>query len=727
MAKGISIAISAKDNYSSAITTMRNANQAFSKDITGLQSKLDALNRTKITLQVDTNKAETNLKAAEKQYAKTGKAADKLKLELANSKYENARRNLSLVSDNAKQAEDDISSLANAVSKTEGKMKLDKKAVADITSLVGDTVISVANIGISSAYGQEAGIMSNSVLSTGMSGAAIGTAIAPGIGTVVGALGGALLGYIQGNAKIFENKDNFFKSYYYDLYNEVLATQNQSLTNGISIASSREANKLPFSKLLGGDNKAEELLSSLSDFALATPFSYDELTNISKVLLSYGYKQEDLFPLLEKVGDTGSALGMSADDMLNVSAAIGKMQTTGETTMEYLNPLLDRDIDVWGYLSEGLSKTKEEVQEMVRDGLLPGEVAAKAIADHLDSDFGGSMEKEAQTFSGLISTLEDAKAELDNSMGEGYNSTRKSGIQDQIDYLSGDSGEEMQDAYNKIGQWKASLENLKEQYQRDAIGSIMEGTLAASYENSSQKEALERLITEYKIAEADYYDASKEGDKEGMQEAGAVMGRILAEAQAIAANEYNASEGAQLAMETNIALAENIKNDAGAQEAYWDAGYTMAQQFTKGLASVIEANSKILTEPANVGQIMEAYRHRDFKEGPNWELNTTENKAGSNNGDIKNVGQIMQEYRSGRLKAYAYGMNDIPYDNYPALLHQGERVLTASENRNYGSGVQVSITGNNFSVRSDEDIEKIGDVIANRVAQQMKQAIHLAT
>ena len=50
MARDISIAISAKDNFTQAVTTMRNANQSFSKDLEGLSEKLKALSGTRIIL-----------------------------------------------------------------------------------------------------------------------------------------------------------------------------------------------------------------------------------------------------------------------------------------------------------------------------------------------------------------------------------------------------------------------------------------------------------------------------------------------------------------------------------------------------------------------------------------------------------------------------------------------------------------------------------------------------
>lgn len=705
MARDISIAISARDNFSQAIATMRNANQSFNKDLTGLQTKLNEFNKTKITLKVDTDKARRDLKEAEKQFSLTGNAADKLNLELSNANYENARRNLSLVSDNAKKAEKDIRNLTNAVSKSEnragsgssGTNLINSLAASGATKMVGDMLGSVATTWVSSAYGAEAGTMASSMMSSGAMGAAIGSAIMPGIGTAIGALGGALVGYVQGQNAIFEKKDDAFKAYYKDIYNESLERQNRALTSGSGISSMREANMISFETLLG-TGQASGFLESLIDFAAVTPFAYDDLTGISKTLLAYGYKQNELLPLLEKVGDTGSALGMSTDDMNNVATALGRMQVTDKTNIRYLNPLLERGIDVWRYLAEASGKTKKEVQEMVEKGLVPGEEAAKAIADYMGHDFSGNMEKQAQTYAGLVSTLEDAKIELDNAMGEGYNKTRKSGIQEEINFLEGDTGGMMKDAYNYIGQWQASLENLSEELQRDVIDSVMSGTITGNFENSSQREAIERLMEEYATANEEYGRKVRSHDDEGARKSGADMGRILAEARAIAINEYNASEGAQLALESNKTLAENIKNDSSLQNTYWDAGYTMGQQFSKGLASAASSAAD---------NDLDVYRVR-VESG-------YYGAAGAGYARMK--ASYMEKYQG-----HAYGLNSVPYDNYPALLHQGERVLTASENRSQKSGTPISITGNTFVVRSDEDINDI----AQEIVKLMERAYILA-
>lgn len=705
MSKSVSIAIAARDNFSTAITTMRNSSQAFGQDLQGLQNRLDALNRTRATLKVDVEKAKAALKEAEKQFAATGDAADKLALELANAEYENARRNLDLVSKNARQAEKDILSLTGAISKlenragrrggggSEGVSILSSLASAGATKLIGDTISDLANAYVSSAFGSEAGAYFSSALSGAAAGAAIGSVI-PGIGTAVGAIGGALIGAVQGAIQVFEKKDEAFKQYYSDQYQAITEQTASILESGTSIAAAREQSLIAFTTLLGGRSNAQGYLNEMIRFAAETPFGYDTLADISRTLLAYGYKQEELLPLLTKVGDAGSALGMSNEDMVRIATALGRMQVTGKTTLEYLNPLLERGIPVWDYLAKASGKAKEEVQEMVSKGLVPGAEAAKAIADYMGAEFAGSMAMQSQTYAGLLSSLEDATESLQNAMGEGYTAERKSGIQAQIDYLDSEAGAALQEAYRVIGEGMAALENEKERLQREIMTSVVTGKIQEGVLGLDSEGRVRELMDAYKYAELALYDATKFGNDQAANEARIRMKSVLEEAAAIAANEFNASEINQLYLDSQLELAYSLKDNAALSDAYWDYGYRMGQQFSKGYAAAV----------------LEDFTWNDFIELQKNTINAANNLPAG-----------MPRVPAGS----AYGLQRVPYDNFPALLHEGERVLTASEARAYNSrqGGSVMITGNTFVVREEADIDRIAQELARRLerAQMLAQ------
>lgn len=203
------------------------------------------------------------------------------------------------------------------------------------------------------------------------------------------------------------------------------------------------------------------------------------------------------------------------------------------------------------------------------------------------------------------------------------------------------------DDYSAIGAWKAGLENEKERYQRKAI------------------EAMKST---------DEYQSAVEADNM------AKVGELIMRAKVQGMNEYNATKGAQLARESELALANDILLDTETDEAYWDAGYRKGQQFSKGLMAGRAANSTYTGDVEGIASL-------EFKpEGP----------------------------------GFAFGLNHVPRDNFPALLHQGERVLTASEAQSADQGgrsVIVDKLADTLVVREEADIYKIASALVREISR----------
>lgn len=647
----VSIAIKATDRFSDAMKTMKDSANSFDKSIVGMQSRLNSLNRTKATLKVDTDRARTELRSAEKQFAATGDAISELVLQEKQLTFENARRNLSLVSKEAANVEKQMLKTGNSVSKMGNKAGegfstiVQSVATAGGAKMIGSLAQDSVNTLVGSMLGSNGGNVFSSALSSAISGAAIGSMI-PGIGTAVGAVAGGLVGMASGSVQNWSKKDDAFKSYVQNAVEEQLNEQTTSLTSGSALAASRETDQISFATLFKVEDKAKQYLADLVQMANTTPFLYDDLTAMSKTLATYGYDENSILPVLQTIGDAGAALGQSTSDMNSVATAIGRMKSSNKTTLEYLNILNDRGIGAVGMLANAYGVDQGEVYSMISKGQIAGQDAARIILDALTDSFAGSMERQSKTFSGITSTIEGLRQELDNAMGEGYNETRMAGLQAEREWLEGDSGQEMQEAYQAIGAWKASLENAKEQYIRDAVNEAM-GSDA------------------YKAAEA-------EGNA-------AEMGRIIMKAKIDGMNQYNANEGKDEVLAQELSLIDSVREDTSLNDSYWDAGYTLGLSFSKGRAA---------------GMMGSGSGETSASASPSRMLQGVTLPSGS---------------------SYAVGIDYVPYDNFPALLHQGERVQTAEEARSGGSGTSIQIVMNGTVIREDADVERVASALLERM------------
>ena len=662
---------------------MQNANRAFDKSLDEINEaikqndqRIGSLRRTYKDLQSELDGAANALAIARKEYRQSSSPENFEGLKTAHERYNALKDSVNDTAKALKAARQANQDLNDELSRAENRVTEDKKIPSASSGTNGGFLTRLGQAGLwrelgnlaassfstyaSSAWGSGATSYLSNILSGIGTGAAIGSMIAPGIGTALGGMAGAAAGLFSGYNEQFQQQDDSFRSVVQQRYEKSQTEQQETLAAGSALAAERETSLISFSTLFGDEQMARDFTGQMRQFANSTPFLYEELAAMAKTLKTYGYQPEELMPTMQSIGDAGAALGLESQDMSMVATALGRMRSSNKTSAEYLNLLLERGIPVYDYLAQSLETSKEQAMEMVSEGLIPGEKAARAIADSMAQDFAGSMEGQSKTFAGLQSTLQGLDQQMDAAMGQGYNDTRKQGLEAQIAYLQGETGQGIQQANYLIGQWKASLENQKEQIRRDMESAVMSGLSTGDY-GPEITAKLEEMHRQY-----------KELASSGKQDAGAEMGALLAQAQVMAENEYLAGEGAQLEKQAQMGLIQAIRSDTALREEYYNTGYQMQLEFSKGIKAAQPLVTAAMVPPAVFTvQTKKDQEYNRFLQGQQ--------------GYGINENNLRPDVTDRRPLAgsHAAGLRRVPYDDYTALLHRDERVLTAAEARQY--------------------------------------------
>ncbi len=708
----VSIAISAEDRYSTAITKMSMVTRSFNKDAEHMEQVLHSLNTQKASLKIDGEKAEAELKALEKQFSLTNDEATGLKMQMAQANYDNIQRNLNLVTRGATEAERQMQKTGDVFRKVGNQGASGSGGIGNLvnslaSSGAGDIIKNVlgnaANTAAASLLGNNGANIFSNALSTAVSGAAIGSMIlGPGIGTAAGAAVGAgigsVVGGVNGLIQNFGEKDDAFKVYVQEQVQAVKEQRATELTSGSTIAGGRESTGMAFNKLLGDAETAGEYLKEVQRLAVDTNYTYDEIIGYTKELLN-SFQSGAVLDILEELSDATAGLSLNSADVDMFVAGLNRMTTTGKATREYLNYFDDRGLDTSAALSAYLKKDKSAISGLVTGGKVTGQQAVEAIREYIRTQYGGSSVDLASTYDAMVDNLGETMDNINAALGDTYNETSKKGIGEDLEAYGGALGEAMEAMNGIIGEGKGIAQNLDRRYEREAMSALVLGEQTTVYKEKQAAE-LKGMHGEY-TSLAEQYQTATDEDKAVIA---AQIEGLKSEAASMAESAYNASDVAVGIKDVGLDLIEAIRDNTAALgiDAY-GADYQEGQEQSKGLAAAAASRTARAAESNDYSSLEYHYDREDVAAG-------------------MDEGYKSMEFRP----SDAFGLKRVPRDNFPALLHEGERVLTADQARTMdrqAGTVVVDKLADTLVIREESDIEKIAAALARKLQRSSGLAV----
>ena len=485
------------------------------------------------------------------------------------------------------------------------------------------------------------------------------------MGAVIGGVVGLLGGIITDSIHKYEEKQDIYRDIVGTTADNILTGIQDDVHAGSEIFAARENVKNEMISMIGKD-EGERAYNSISNLTKQTSFDFNSITSAYTSMLQSGYDGMQINGLIYDL----ERFGVSTKEMTSIVASFNQLNGSEIVEEGIIASLANSGIDVYSLLSDNMDIDQESLKAMISSGEMSGrEVAEQLMSAFVHADVSDISAKE-KTFTDIQAELNKQKEDLNAIAGESYNEARKKSMQNEIGWYDENSSK-MSDMYSIAGEWQAQQDSAQEKYKQVALEAMVN---SAEYKTAIRQEDKETLLSLYSqamaSATAQYYNSEEYGSLMTAQEI------ILKETQGelyvigdVVEDMYELID--QRTLDMRASEVEDKKIELTMEE--------------------IEALGFKYIEDSGEGRIV------------NW------NNDPQNNIKLKGDNKL------------ATGISRVPYDGYRAILHEGERVVTASkakESERTKGGVNIGNINITASGAINDD-----ETFARMLASQLEKAL----
>lgn len=191
----------------------------------------------------------------------------------------------------------------------------------------------------------------------------------------------------------------------------VTAALGAGVVAGVKYNASIESYQTSFEVMTGSAEKAAEVIDRLKKVGASTPFELPDLADTTQLLMNYGFSADEAMDKMMMLGDISQG---SAEKMSRIATAYGQMSSAGKVSLEDVKQMIEAGFNPLQEISESTGESMSSLYDRISKGTISVDeiTASMQRATSEGGKYFQSMEKQSQTFSGLISTLKDNAQQL---------------------------------------------------------------------------------------------------------------------------------------------------------------------------------------------------------------------------------------------------------------------------------------------------------------------------
>lgn len=186
----------------------------------------------------------------------------------------------------------------------------------------------------------------------------------------------------------------------------------------IQAAAQMRQYEIAFQTMMKSAEAGTQMLRDLQQFAAETPFDVPGVVSAGQQLMAFGFKAEEIIPMLTNLGDAASGLGLGTEGVSRLAYALGQMQTSGKLNAQDMMQLTSAGISAWDMLAQAAGKTVAEMKDLCSKGAIDSKAAVQTIVAGMNEQFGGMMAKTSDEVAGLLANIEETAGNTSAAVGK---------------------------------------------------------------------------------------------------------------------------------------------------------------------------------------------------------------------------------------------------------------------------------------------------------------------